>query len=193
MTRSAWSPAADVPLVRAAQQGDAAAFDALYRRHARLVHAVLLGRAPRPDVEDLVQDVFLAAWRRLDTLRDPTAFAGWLMAIARHQRIDHARRAAADPPRASNAVADGDRGLREARSAEAPADARLEAHRALEAIRALPEAYRETLVLRLVQGMTGPEIARCTGLTPDSVRVNLSRGMKLLRQALDTPPAARMR
>jgi RNA polymerase sigma-70 factor (ECF subfamily) len=54
----------------------------------------------------------------------------------------------------------------------------------LELIRNLPEAYRETLVLRLVEGMTGPEIAVRTGLTAASVRVNLHRGMKLLREKL---------
>ena len=59
-----------------------------------------------------------------------------------------------------------------------------EAEVALEAIRRLPEAYRETLMLRLVEGMTGPEIAARTNLTPDSVRVNLCRGMKLLRAQL---------
>jgi RNA polymerase sigma-70 factor (ECF subfamily) len=58
------------------------------------------------------------------------------------------------------------------------------AHEILAAIRSCPEAYKETLVLRLVEGMTGPEIAERTGLTPDSVRVNLHRGMKLLRQKL---------
>ena len=46
----------------------------------------------------------------------------------------------------------------------------------------MPEAYSETLTLRLVEGMTGPEIAARTGLTPASVRVNLHRGMKLLRE-----------
>ena len=59
-----------------------------------------------------------------------------------------------------------------------------ESFAAMDAIRNLPEAYRETLTMRLVEGMTGPEIARQTGLTPDSVRVNLCRGMKLLREAL---------
>ena len=52
------------------------------------------------------------------------------------------------------------------------------------ALRALPEAYQETMILRLVEGMTGPEIAEQTGLSPGSVRVNLHRGMKLLRDAL---------
>lgn len=45
-------------------------------------------------------------------------------------------------------------------------------------------AYRETLTLRLVEGMTGPEIAVLTGLTEGSVRVNLHRGMQLLRESL---------
>jgi len=58
------------------------------------------------------------------------------------------------------------------------------ANEILELIRNLPEAYRETLVLRLVEGMTGPEIAARTGLTAASVRVNLHRGMKLLREKL---------
>ena len=64
------------------------------------------------------------------------------------------------------------------------ATAEMEARAALDAIRDLPDAYRETLVLRLVEGLTGPEIATRTGLTPASVRVNLHRGMKLLREKL---------
>jgi len=51
-------------------------------------------------------------------------------------------------------------------------------------VRGLPEAYREPLILRLVEGMTGPEIAARTGLTHGSVRVNLYRGMQLLREKL---------
>ena len=55
----------------------------------------------------------------------------------------------------------------------------------LAVIQSLPAAYRETLVLRLVEGMTGEEIAEQTGLTSGSVRVNLHRGMKRLREALE--------
>jgi RNA polymerase sigma-70 factor (ECF subfamily) len=54
----------------------------------------------------------------------------------------------------------------------------------LAALRALPEAYQETMILRLVEGLTGPEIAEQTGLSPGSVRVNLHRGMRLLRERL---------
>ena len=52
--------------------------------------------------------------------------------------------------------------------------AALESFAILEAIKRLPESYRETLILRLVEGMTGPEIAARAGLTADSVRVNFS-------------------
>jgi RNA polymerase sigma-70 factor (ECF subfamily) len=55
---------------------------------------------------------------------------------------------------------------------------------ALDAIRNLPEAYRETLIMRLVEGMTGPEIAERTGMRHDSVRVNLTRGLRMLRERL---------
>jgi len=66
-----------------------------------------------------------------------------------------------------------------------------EARAVLDAIRSLPDAYREPLILRLVEGMTGPEIAARIGLTHGSVRVNLHRGMQQLREILgrkDLPP-----
>ena len=51
----------------------------------------------------------------------------------------------------------------------------------------MPETYRETMVLRFVEGLTGPEIAERTGLAPVSVRVNLHRGVRLLRKKLGDP------
>jgi len=162
----------DGELVRAARAGDESAFARLYDRYARIVHGVLLARVGRQDVEDLVQDVFLTAWKRLDDLRDPAAFGGWLAMIARNRATDSHRRATEAVELPADLQSPG----------SASADA--EAHAALDAIRALPEAYRETLMLRLVEGLTGPEIAERTGLTAASVRVNLHRGMKLLRERL---------
>jgi RNA polymerase sigma-70 factor, ECF subfamily len=163
----------DAPLVRAACEGDRVAFERLYDRYARLVHAILLARVPRADVDDLVQEVFLAAWNRLETLRDPAAFGGWLSMIARNRATDFHRRT-------PNHV-----DLPEDLPAHDATRERTEAHAALELIRTLPVAYRETLVMRLVEGLTGPEIADRTGLTAASVRVNLHRGMKLLRERLN--------
>jgi RNA polymerase sigma-70 factor (ECF subfamily) len=160
----------DARLVAAARGGDRAAFASLYERYARMVHGILLARVPRSEVADLVQDVFLAAMRRLDSLRDGAAFGGWLAAIARNRATDFFRRAAETTELPDHLAG------RDSRRAEA-----LEI---LARVRELPEAYREPLVLRLVEGMTGPEIAARTGLTPASVRVNLHRGMRLLREKL---------
>jgi len=160
-------------LVAAARAGDQPAFERLYGRFGRMVHGILLARVPHGQVDDLVQDVFLAAWQRLDSLRDHAAFGGWLAMIARNRATDFHRQAI------ETVALDEDTAGR-----HASADATLDAVRALAAVRALPEAYRETLVLRLVEGLTGPEIAEHTGLTAASVRVNLHRGMKLLREKL---------
>ena len=167
----------DVRLVGAAQQGDRSAFGLLYTRYARMIHGVLLARVPPPDVPDLVQDVFLQAMERLSTLRDPAAFGGWIATIARNRATDFLRRA----PRATE--------LPEDLATHDPD--RMEAAAVLATIQSLPEAYRETLVLRLVEGFTGPEIAAQTGLTEGSVRVNLHRGMKQLRERLDGRPGPR--
>ena len=164
----------DARLVAEASAGDESAFARLYERYARMVHGILLARVGRADAEDLVQEVFFAAWHRLKALRDPAAFGGWLATIARNRATDHHRRCTQYEELPDHL---------EARDATA---ARTEAVVVLKIIRTLPEAYRETLVLRLVEGMTGPEIAERTGLTPASVRVNLHRGMRLLREKLDT-------
>jgi RNA polymerase sigma-70 factor (ECF subfamily) len=167
------APDADelVRLVESAQQGDRPAFAALYRRFTRAIHGIVLARVPRADADDIVQDVFLVAMQRLPTLHDPSAFAGWLSAIARHRAVDYLRRT----PKTT-----------ELPELAAPAGRdRTDAMAVLAAIRSLPPAYSETLTLRLVEGMTGPEIAASTGLTPGSVRVNLHRGMKQLRERLE--------
>ena len=157
-------------LVRAVLSGDRDGFGRLYGLYAPLVHGILLARVPRAEVDDLVQDIFLHAFKKLHTLRDAAAFGPWIAMIARNRAVDFHRRS-----RETVEINDDLRGseAHDSRAAEI-----------LELIRSLPEAYRETLVLRLVEGMTGPEIATRTGLTAASVRVNLHRGMKLLREKL---------
>jgi RNA polymerase sigma-70 factor (ECF subfamily) len=157
--------------IRAAIEGDRGAFGELYVRYARMVHAILLARVPPGDAEDLVQDVFLTAMRQLRGLRTAAAFRGWLGAIARNRAIDYHRESRARVP------------LEDAPPSKEPGQ---DAFLVMAAIRGLPEAYRENLIMRLVEGMTGPEIAERTGLTPESVRVNLCRGMKMLRGKLET-------
>ena len=164
-------PDDDIAVVNAARAGDRAAFGMLYDRYGRMVHGVLLARVPRGQVEDLVQDVFLSALRRLESLRDPARFGGWLAMTARNRAPDFHRQR-----RETVELTD------EVPGPEAADE--VEALEVLATLRVLPDAYRETLVLRLVEGMTGPEIAARTGMTEGSVRVNLHRGMKLLKAKL---------
>ncbi|MDT4898835.1 MAG: polymerase sigma-70 factor, subfamily [Acidobacteriota bacterium] len=160
----------DARLVEAVRRGDRESFGQLYELYGAMVHGILLARVPWDEVDDLVQDVFLVAFKRISTLREAGAFGGWLAMIARNRAVDFHRRKRETEELPENLAQ---------RSSVDP-----EAAEALSLIRTLPEAYRETLVLRLVEGMTGPEIAERTGLTPASVRVNLHRGMKLLREKL---------
>jgi RNA polymerase sigma-70 factor (ECF subfamily) len=160
-------------LVAAVLAGNRDMFAGLYELYAPLVHGVLLARMPRSEVEDTVQEIFLHALRKLHTLRDSNAFGPWIAMIARNRAMDFHRRS-----RETVSVDDYANDLRSRDTGQSKAE------EILTIIRTLPEAYRETLVLRLVEGMTGPEIAMHTGLTAASVRVNLHRGMKLLRAKL---------
>jgi RNA polymerase sigma-70 factor (ECF subfamily) len=174
LVNAAPEPAAEAPvelaLVQAVLKGDRDGFARLYDLYAPLVHGILLARVPRAEVDDLVQDIFLHAFKKLHTLREAGSFGPWIAMIARNRAVDFHRRS-----RETVEITDDLRGSDKQE---------LKAAEILEMIRSLPEAYRETLVLRLVEGMTGPEIAARTGLTAASVRVNLHRGMKLLREKL---------
>jgi RNA polymerase sigma-70 factor (ECF subfamily) len=169
------SAESDAALVRLAQRGEQNAFGMLYNRYARVVHGILLARLPTTEVEDQAQEVFMAAFRKLGALREPEAFAGWLCTIARNCAADYHRHS-----NMTTELSDDSNASAEPGSAEAA--------EALRAIRSLPDSYRETLILRLVEGLTGPEIAARTGLTHGSVRVNLHRGMQMLRRALGKEP-----
>lgn len=178
---TAWAvtePRDDGELVSAARDGDRDAFGLLYRRHARMVHGILLCRVPPREVDDLVQDVFVSALRQLHALRDTSRFGAWLGTITRNRANDYFRKSIP-----VEQVTDPD--------AEDQAEKRANDHIAEQeaatifaVLRTLPEAYSEPLTLRLVEGMTGPEIAERMGMTHGSVRVNLYRGMQMLREKL---------
>lgn len=163
---------ADAALVASVRAGDHEAYGRLYDAYSRMVHGILLARVPYGEVDDLVQDVFLVALRKIDSLRDANLFGPWLAMITRNRAMDFHRRSR-DTAELTDDLP--------AANTSAPA---AEANEALNLIRLLPEAYREPLILRFVEGMTGPEIAKRTGLAPASVRVNIHRGMKLLREKL---------
>ena len=157
-------------IVERIEAGDEEAFAELYRRFAPMVHGIALSRVPRAEADDLVQEVFISVHKNLSSLRDRNAVGPWLAKIARNRAVNYYRSARPNDE-LNDDIAEG-------------SSSRPEAYEVLAVIRSMPDAYRETLVLRLIEGLTGPEIAAQTGMSPDSVRVNLHRGMKMLREKL---------
>ena len=151
----------------------------VHRRFAPVVHGLLLASVERSEVDDLLQECFLRVQRGFGELEDLAALPAWIATIARNLARDHLRRRGREPRREP---------LDEVHEPEAPAgkpDENGLRERVLARLRELPEAYRETLALRLIEGLSGPEIAERTGLQAASVRVNLSRGMAQLRPLLE--------
>lgn len=164
-------------LVEAARSGDRAAFGELYERYARFVHGVLLAHADREDVDDLLQEVFLRALRQLHTLREPAAFGAWAATMARNEARMH-HRAHKRTVELSDDIA-----------GPVAEPASLDVDDVLRVLRSLPERYREPLILRLVNGMSGEEIAARMGLTHGTVRVYLHHGIRLLREQMGATSA----
>ncbi len=158
--------------VQAARAGSQAAFLRLYQSHLPLVRVILLGRYRRALADELTQDCFVQAFNNLAQLQNPRQFGPWIATIARRMR-------------AQNGDAEGDFALLEqVVDPSASPELGAQAQQLLRAICALPEAFREPLLLRLVEGLDSAEIALHLGMTAGSVRVNLHRGMGKLRVAL---------
>jgi RNA polymerase sigma-70 factor (ECF subfamily) len=165
--------AADGAEVRAAQDGDRAAFARLLTRHGPAAHAVLLSMLGPDRAEDRMQEVCLLAWRELPQLREPSRFVPWLLTLARN----HGRRALRERRRAPRSLEDE----------QVPAvtdPAHWAAAEILAEVAALPRAYREVVTLRLVAGLDAPALAAATGRSPGAVRVQLHRALGLLRERL---------
>src|SRR5207247_10185965 len=126
----------------------------------------------------MCQTVFLLALRLLPSVRYGWRFGAWLGTITRNRANDYYRRSHS----AERQMEPGAEEQAESRTNDHIVEQ--EAAMTLAVLRTLPDTYRESLTLRLVEGMTGPEIAARMGLTHGSVRVNLHRGMQKRRETL---------
>ena len=170
-------------LVERFRRGDDSAFDRIVERHAAEIAALanrLLGWPQ--DVEDVVQDVFVAAFTGLKKFRGDCRLRSWLFTITinkcrgyRRRRVFHAR-----PARLSEA----DPGLCLSEDAEIIAIDTETFARVRRAVRALPVRYREVVVLRYLQGLETVEICRLLGISANAVQVRLNRARKKLKDNL---------
>ncbi len=173
--------------VEAAQRGDDAAFAELYDAHAPRVYGLCLRLAGDPAAaSDLVQDVFVKVWEKIDSYRGESAFSTWLHRLAVNTVLDQGRRARR---RRMRVAIDADlRGMAvDAPAPDAPARKRdvglsldLE-----QAIAALPAGARAVFVLHDVEGFRHHEIATQLNIAEGTSKAHLFRARRLLREALN--------
>lgn len=173
---------ADATLVRRAAGGDAAAFEQLYRRHAGRVHGTILrlvGR-DRARAEELTQDAFVQAWRKLGSFRFESAFATWLHRLGVNIALMDLR-----IRRDEDAMDDDE--LQAAAGGEVPfcAAERGDLERA---VAALPARARAVLVLHDVEGFKHEEISAELRMAVGSSKAQLHRARGLLRRMLGDKP-----
>ena len=182
-------------LIAQACAGDRAAFAALYAQHYDDVFGFLYNRTrgDRPLAEDLTQDVFLRALRRLETFNSPrsSGFAGWLMVIARNIYLDHVKLARTRLEVTVGEMVDGDE---RDRSAEASALRELDIADAAEtveaALAALTPYQRECVRLRFLEDMSVPETAARLGKGIGATKTVQFRALQQMRSNLTAQAVA---
>ena len=180
-------------LVRRAQHGELPAFNAIVLRYQDAVYSLALRMLThREAAEDVTQEAFTAAWRRIDTFRGGS-FRSWLFTIAANRARDELRRRVRRPTTSLDAARDDpDRAAldppdREAGPERAAEQAELRA--ALEAALAgLPPDWREVVVLSDIHGLDYAEIAQATGAALGTVKSRLSRARARLREVVMASP-----
>ncbi len=169
----------DQELVEASLGGSHEAFGELVRRYQRMVEAAVVGAAGRGDVDDVVQDTFVTAWRTLDRLRDVTVLRAWLYGIARNL----ARKARRDSLRTEPADAVETVDATDATPFDTVAEQERDRDVAT-ALARLPRRYREPLVLFYYEHCTVKEVAAALAMREDAAMQRLSRGRRKLGEAL---------
>lgn len=174
--------------VERARSGDVEAFEALYRTHGGRVFALCLRMAgSRERAEELTQDVWVRAWEKLGTFRGESGFATWLHRLAVNEilsrRRSEGRRADRFEPMADvTELTDGVGGHPTRPALQAPPGVRLDLERA---VATLPEGARTVFVLYDVEGYRHREIAERLGVAEGTVKAQLHRARRLLREAME--------
>jgi RNA polymerase sigma-70 factor (ECF subfamily) len=172
----------DAALVVAARAGESWAQEALFRRHARMALGLAHRLLPHDDeVDDLVQDCFVSALKRLSALDNPQAFAAWLGSIvvrAVGKRLRRRRllsRLGLRVPEEIDADAIA--------APSVPGDVAVELRRVYAIVAQLPAEARVALILRRVDGLEVPEIARRMELSLSTVKRRLKLAEEILERS----------
>jgi len=170
----------ETDLVREAQAGSAEAFERLYRKHGRRVYAVCLRMVSDPGrAEELMQDAFVRAWSAIGSFQHRSAFGTWLHRLAVNVVLSDVR---AEKRRSSRELLPGELDEFEREVGGAMPETRVDLERA---IAALPSGAKEVLILHDIEGYRYREIAELIGVAEGTVKSQLSRARRLVREALE--------
>ena len=173
----------ELALVERCRAGDLAAFETIYRTHAGRLYSVACRVLGNPtDAEDLLQEIFLAAHRKLETFRGESALGTWLYRLAMNLCLDHLRSRATRSGQLTDAL-DEEYGLDDSgsrRLAERTI-ARMDLERAMAQ---LPEGCRTAFVLHDVEGLEHREIAEVLGIAEGTSKSQVHKARMRLRAML---------
>nr|WP_300187033.1 sigma-70 family RNA polymerase sigma factor [uncultured Agathobaculum sp.] len=170
-----------------ARRGDTAAFEELVRLYEKRVYAVALRSSGNPeDAADIVQEVFLRAWRSIESFRGDSGFSTWLFRITMNLCVDHARHKHAQPQTQPIVTDDEtERPLPDpAPTPEEHLDNRELGRELAAALEEISEEHRRIVLLRDVSGMSYTEIAEVLEISEGTVKSRLSRARIALRKVL---------
>ena len=173
--------AATLEYVRRAQTGDVTAFETLYREQSGRIFALCLRLkgGDRADATELMQDVFVRAWRRLGTFRGDSAFSSWLHRLAVNTMLENAR---SEKRRTARVLSMEDTSVLPGAARTSGVDLRMEME---EAVASLPKGARIAFVLHDVEGYQHQEIAERLSVSIGTVKAQLHRARRLLRHRLE--------
>jgi RNA polymerase sigma-70 factor (ECF subfamily) len=179
---------AEADVVRRAQQGDAAAFEHIYRLHSRRVYSLCLRMAGNPtDAEDLTQDVFLQLFRKIGTFRGESAFSTWLHRMSVNivlMRFRKKPKGETSLETVTNQDEDSSGPAKEFGGADLRLDGVIDRVALQAAISELAPGYRAMFVLHYVQGYKHNEIARILGCTTGNSKSQTHKARIRLRELL---------
>ena len=175
----------DADLVRQTLSGENRAYEELVRRWAARILAICHGRVGRRDVaEDLTQETLLRGFRHLSTLLEPDKFSSWLCGIAVRTCLDWLKAKERTQVSFSTLSRDGKLdGILERQTAQSRQTE--ESQDLLTEIEALPEPYRETLLLYYYDDVTYQDLADLLGVSVATINARLTRARKMLRERLE--------
>lgn len=178
---------ATLECIRRAQAGDVAAFETLYREHSGRIFALCLRLkgGDHTDATELMQDVFVRVWRRLGTFRGDSAFSSWLHRLAVNTMLENAR---TEKRRTARVLSMEDTSVLPGAARSSGIDLKMEME---EAVASLPKGARTAFVLHDVEGYQHQEIAEQLSVSIGTVKAQLHRARRLLRERLEGTPLVR--